>query len=133
MKSYHLIIFIIFFNHNLYAQTSASESFKLVNDLNKLENRDAIYMCSEVNTTWVDYLKENPKASRYEKEQYLKRIAIIKAYLGDNKLIWLKKIPKIIDWKGNVKAKEFVDMQTFDIDSFYKTHNNTGVYFYYFL
>jgi hypothetical protein len=130
MKQNLYIILAIFFINNISAQSTKIESIKLVNDLNKSEKRDAIYMCEEVNYTWEDFLKEDPKASKYEKEKYLKRIATLKAYLGDDKLVWLKNIPKINSWKGIIEAKEFVNVQTFDVDSFYKTHKNTGVYFY---
>jgi hypothetical protein len=128
-KLFPLLIFLII-PGNGNAQSNIVESYRLVNDINKAENRKAIYMCADVNYTWIDYLKNDPKADKRQQLQDLKHEAIIKAYIGGDKTLWLKNLPKIKTWKGNVTAKEFVPRDITDADYFSQTHNNTGFYLY---
>lgn len=112
------------------AQNTTAESYQLVNDINKTEKRKAIYMCEDVNYTWLNYLKTNPKVDKRQQLQELKQEAIIKAYIGGNKALWLKNLPKIKTWKGKVAAAEFVSGDIYSIDGFCESHDKTGFYFY---
>jgi hypothetical protein len=125
-----LFLIFVLFSNSIKAQNAVLESYKLVNDINKAENRKAIYMCPDVNFTWADYLKTNPKATEKEKLDDLKTTAIIKAYIGGDKNTWLKNIPKLKSWNGNVNASEFIDIKSVDVDSFYRSHEQTGFYYY---
>lgn len=128
-RAISILLFLIIVSKG-NAQNAISESYQLVNDINKAENRKAIYMCSEINFTWKDYLKENPKATPKQKLDYIKTEAIIKNYVGGTKAAWLKNLPKLKTWQGNVAAKEFISYNAVDVDSFYQSHDLTGFYFY---
>lgn len=107
-----------------------TESFKLINDLNKAENKPAIYMCRDVNNFWGDYLTEPETGSEFEKQKFQKRLDTISKYIGGNVALWKKSLLHIETWQPRVKAAEYVNYRELDIDAFYKNHNRTGVYLY---
>ena len=130
MKSAMLIAFAIAFLCVQKEPPYITESFKLVNDLNKAENKPAIYMCRDVNSFWADYLTEPKSDSEPERQKFQKRLDTISKYIGGNLSRWKKSLLHIESWQPRVKAAEYVNYRGLDLDEFYRKHNRTGVYLY---
>lgn len=130
MKKILFLISVIHFT-NCFSQTSLiSETTKLINDINLSEKRTSIYMVKKVNLTWKEFFNNKPKDEK-SKHKHTQKIDTIRKYIGGEEKLWLKNIPAITEWDNKVNTKEFIIInESFNIDTFYKNHNSTGVYFY---